>query len=196
MYNTLWFSGAILASGSALGGLQHGGDFSWRIITWLQLLFSCLIAFFCFFLPESPRWQYVHNKQESAKAMLTKYHGRGNAESPWVTLQLHEYEEFLNMDGADKRWWDYRALFRDRPSVYRLMCNVIISIWGQWAGNAVLSYYLGDVLDTCGYTDQVRVFSSQKWKLPRVLISDRWSKPGLHCTTMFSNSYLRSSAHA
>ncbi|KAL7790753.1 general substrate transporter [Trichoderma ceciliae] len=155
MYNTLWFSGAILAAGAARGGLNTGGDYSWRLITWLQALFSGLIILFCMFLPESPRWLYVHNKKEAAKAVLTKYHGNGNPESAWVTLQLFEYEQALNLDGADKRWWDYRALFRNRAAVYRLMCNITITVFGQWAGNAVLSYFLGSVLDTAGYTGTI-----------------------------------------
>lgn len=155
MYNTLWFSGSILAAGAARGALNVGGNFSWLLPTWLQCLFSGIICVFVFLLPESPRWLYVNNKQDAARAMLTKYHGLGNPDSAWVTLQLHEYEELLDMDGADKRWWDYRALFRDRPSMYRLACNVTISIFGQWAGNAVLSYFLGAVLDTAGYTGQI-----------------------------------------
>lgn len=155
MYNTLWFSGAIIAAGSARGGLNTGGDYSWRLITWLQALFAGLILAFCMFLPESPRWLYVHNKKEAAKDVLTKYHGNGNADSPWVSLQMHEYDELLNMDGADKRWWDYRALFRNKASIYRLSCNLIMSIFGQWAGNAVLSYFLGSVLNTAGYTGAI-----------------------------------------
>lgn len=155
LYNTLWFSGAIIASGAARGALNTGGDYSWRLITWLQALFSGLIVLFVFFLPESPRWLYVNNKKDAAKAMLVKYHGNGNAESPWVLLQMHEYEELLNMDGADKRWWDYRALFRNRASVYRLLCNLAITIFGQWAGNAVLSYFLGAVLESAGYTNSI-----------------------------------------
>ncbi|KAK8065195.1 hypothetical protein PG997_011942 [Apiospora hydei] len=151
MYNTLWFSGSIIASGAARGALNTGGDYSWRLITWLQCLFSGLIVLFALFLPESPRWLYVNNKKEQAMNMLTKYHGNGNPDSPWVKLQMSEYEELLNMDGADKRWWDYRALFRNRASAYRLGCNVVISIFGQWAGNAVLSYFLGAVLDGAGY---------------------------------------------
>lgn len=107
-------------------------------------------------MPESPRWLFVNNKKEKAAEVLAKYHGNGNPDSPWVKLQLHEYEELLNMDGADKRWWDYRALFRNRASVYRLSCNVCISIFGQWAGNAVLSYFLGSVLDTAGYTHPIQ----------------------------------------
>jgi len=110
---------------------------------------------FVFFIPESPRWLYVNNKTEKAKAVLTKYHGEGNPESEWVRLQLREYDELLQMDGADKRWWDYRALFRNKASRYRLFCNCCVTIFGQWAGNAVLSYYLGSVLDVAGYTKQI-----------------------------------------
>ncbi|KAL6795028.1 general substrate transporter [Trichoderma sp. SZMC 28012] len=156
MYNTLWFSGAIISAGAARGGLNVGGDYSWRLITWLQALFAGLICIFAMFLPESPRWLYVNNKKDQAKAVLTKYHGNGNPDSPWVQLQLFEYEQLLNMDGADKRWWDYRALFRSRSAVYRLLCNITITVFGQWAGNAVLSYFLGSVLDTAGYTGSIQ----------------------------------------
>lgn len=177
MYNTLWyvklpsvavlagvwkwladahrFSGAIVASGAARGALNMHSDASWRLITWLQALFSGLIVIFCMWLPESPRWLYVNNKKEAAKAMLIKYHGLGNPESAWVKLQMQEYEELLEMDGGDKRWWDYRALFCTRAAAYRLGCNLTISIFGQWAGNAVLSYFLGAVLQTCGYSDSI-----------------------------------------
>ncbi|KAK1763177.1 general substrate transporter [Phialemonium atrogriseum] len=155
MYNTLWFSGAIIASGAARGALDMHSDASWRLITWLQALFSGLIVILCLWLPESPRWLYVNNKKDKARDILTKYHGNGNPESPWVTLQLREYEELLDMDGADKRWWDYRALFRSRGAVYRLGCNMAVTIFGQWAGNAVLSYFLAAVLETCGYTTPV-----------------------------------------
>jgi hypothetical protein len=50
-------------------------------------------------------------------------------------MQIREYEEYLNMDGGDKRWWDYGALFKTRPARYRLACNCIVAIFGQWAGN-------------------------------------------------------------
>lgn len=50
----------------------------------------------------------------------------------------------------DKRFWDYRALFRNRSSCYRLACNVVFSVFGQWAGNGALTYYLVAVLETVG----------------------------------------------
>lgn len=156
IFNCFWFTGSILASGVARAGEDHKEDpnLGWRLVIWLQLFFGVVILVAAFFLPESPRWMYVNNKQEAAKRMLTKYHGEGNPDSEWVNLQLNEYEELLEMDGADKRWWDYSALFKNRSTRYRLFCNVAISVFGQWAGNAVLSYFMSKLLNTIGQTAQ------------------------------------------
>ncbi|KAM0715174.1 hypothetical protein Q7P37_009639 [Cladosporium fusiforme] len=153
--NTFWFTGSILASGAIRGAITLQGNVSWTIPVYLQMFFPGLIVLFAWFIPESPRWLYVNNKREKAEAVLTKYHGYGNRESAWVRLQLEEYEAFLNMEGSDKRWWDYRALFNTRASRYRIATNVVFSIFAQWAGNGVLSYFLPAVLDTAGYTEEV-----------------------------------------
>ncbi|KAH0290444.1 general substrate transporter [Aureobasidium namibiae CBS 147.97] len=149
--NTFWFTGSIIAAGAVRGALDLSGNSSWLLPVWLQCLCPGIIVIFCWFIPESPRWLYVNNKRESALATLTKWHGQGDSESAWVKLQLAEYEDFLNMDGADKRWWDYSALFKKASSRYRLACNCGFSIFAQWAGNAVLTYFIGAVLDTAGY---------------------------------------------
>ncbi|OCT51817.1 Lactose permease [Cladophialophora carrionii] len=153
--NTTWLAGSILSSGAVRGGLNIKGNNSWLIPVWLQVVFPGLIALFCFFLPESPRWLYAHNKREKAHNVLTKWHGYGNPESVWVRLQLNEYEEFIEMDGSDKRWWDYRALFNKRSSVYRTAVACWFSAFTQWAGNSVLSYFMGAVLDTAGINSSV-----------------------------------------
>ncbi|KAK5713982.1 hypothetical protein LTR15_010888 [Elasticomyces elasticus] len=164
--NTFWFVGSILASGAVRGGLNLTGNASWQLPMWLQLVFPSLIVLFVAFIPESPRWLFVNNKRTNAVQTLTKWHGNGNPESPWVKLQLAEYEDFLNTNGTDKTVWDYRALFKTRASRYRLACNCIlvsfrenmslqISIFAQWAGNGVLTYFLPAVLDTAGYHEDV-----------------------------------------
>jgi len=98
--NTFWFIGSILASGAVRGGMNLIGNVSWQIPVWLQLFFPALIVLFVWFIPESPRFQYVHNNRDQARATLIKWHGNGNPESIWVQLQLAEYEEFLNMNGT------------------------------------------------------------------------------------------------
>jgi hypothetical protein len=61
------------------------------------MMFPGLIVLLAWMIPESPRWLYVNNKREKAIAVLAQYHGYGNENSAWVTLQLEEYESFLNM---------------------------------------------------------------------------------------------------
>jgi hypothetical protein len=67
-----------------------------------------------------------------------------------VKLQTSEYEEFLNTNGADKRFWDFSALYRGRSNRYRLACNGVFSAAGQLAGNNAFSYYLPAVLTLLG----------------------------------------------
>lgn len=144
--NCTWFVGSILAAGSVRGALGLSGQTSWQVPIWLQMVFAGLICAFAFIIPESPRWLYVNGKKEQSKAVLAKWHGFGEADNPWVKLQLGEYEAFLNLEGSDKRWWDYRTLFNSRASRYRLACNCVFAIFAQWAGNGVLSYFLPAVL--------------------------------------------------
>ncbi|KAI9052294.1 hypothetical protein LZ554_003648 [Drepanopeziza brunnea f. sp. 'monogermtubi'] len=152
-YNVFWPVGALVASSACRGSLNLSGHATWLVPIWLQAMFPGIVFLSAFFLPESPRWLYTNGKQEQARAFLTKWHGNGNPESEWVKLQMGEYEAHLELDGADKRWWDYRALFKNRTAVYRLACNCLVSLFGQWAGNGVVSYFLSGVLDTAGVTN-------------------------------------------
>jgi MFS family permease len=156
LYNTFWFVGSILASGVTRGSVTVGGNKSWIIPVWLQILFPGLILTFAWFLPESPRWLYTRGRQTDAKKILAKYHGEGNEDSVWVTMQLREYEEYLNMDGGDKRWWDYGALFKTRSGRYRLACNCTFAVFAQWAGNGAVDYFLAGVLESAGVYDELK----------------------------------------
>ena len=124
-----------MASGVTRGTQYLPGNQSWMTTLWFQILFPGLVCLGAFFIPESPRWLYVNGKAEQAKAMLTKFHGGGNSDSVWVSFQMQEYEQYLELDGSDKRWWDYRALFKNRNTWNRLFCNCAIQAMGQEAGN-------------------------------------------------------------
>ena len=132
------FVGAIISSGAIRGALNLGGNTPWLLPTWLQLIFPAIIVALIGFLPESPRWLYVHGRTEEAEEILVNFHGNGSRNSAWVRLQLEDFSACLKNNGADTRWWDYGALFRNRASVYRLACNCMISVYGQWAGNGKL----------------------------------------------------------
>lgn len=98
--NTFWFVGSILSSGAVRGAITLHTNQSWQIPIWLQMVFAGLIIVFCWMIPESPRWLYVHGKREKAIETLTKWHGYGNRDSRWVKLQISEYEAQLNVNGS------------------------------------------------------------------------------------------------
>ncbi|ETI26117.1 hypothetical protein G647_02894 [Cladophialophora carrionii CBS 160.54] len=158
LYNTCYYLGAILAAAVLRGCVHYASDKAWLIPTWLQMGFPAILLLGCLFFPESPRWQYSHGKFDACKASLIKYHGNDDPDSLWVKLQMREFEEELELDGADKRWWDYRSLFNSRASLYRvLLCAVAISAFSQWTGQAGVSYFLPGMLSTSGITDTTTI---------------------------------------
>lgn len=54
-------------------------------------------------------------KTEQARAILAKYHGNGDTNAPLVVLEMREFEEAIQLDASDKRWYA-----SDRPHFRRL----------------------------------------------------------------------------
>jgi MFS family permease len=112
----------------------------------------------CLLFPESPRWQYVHGQVDQCRASLVKYHGNDNPDSLYVQLELREFADELELDGADKRWWDYRALFSSRAAMYRaILCAVAVSAFSQLTGQSGVSYFLPAMLTTSGITNSATI---------------------------------------
>lgn len=154
LYNVCYYLGAILAAAALRGCVHFTTNASWLIPTWLQMFFPCVLLAGCLLVPESPRWQYVHGQVDKCRASLVKYHGNDKSDSLYVQLEMREFSEQLELDGADKRWWDYRSLFHSRAAVYRsILCAVAVSAFSQLTGQSGVSYFLPAMLTTSGITD-------------------------------------------
>ena len=116
-------------------------DWSWRIPTIIQAIPSLIVISVIWFLPESPRWLWANNKRETAIAVLTEYHGNNDPDSAVVALECAEIEELINHDieGSDKRFWDFRGLFNSRAGLYRVWLLVLITVFSQFIGGSVIS---------------------------------------------------------
>jgi len=66
------------------------------------------------FFPESPRWLIHKDRAEEGLAILAKYHGDGDANSPLVQLQYREIMEETSVTRNDNPWWDFRELVNTR----------------------------------------------------------------------------------
>ncbi|KAJ5558057.1 Major facilitator superfamily domain general substrate transporter [Penicillium sp. DV-2018c] len=159
LYNCQYFIGAIAASGACRGCLRFSDSLAWRIPIWCQLISSGIVILTVWFIPESPRWLYSHGRREEAWDVITKYHGEGSRDNAYVQLQLREYEEAINLEGSDKRFWDFGELVNTKAARWRLMCVGIASFASQWAQAGVTTYYIGGLLETAGVTDTTQVLN-------------------------------------
>ncbi|CEJ55140.1 hypothetical protein PMG11_01415 [Penicillium brasilianum] len=157
LYNCQYFVGAIAAAGACRGCLHLPSSLAWRIPIWCQLISSSIVCLFVWFLPESPRWLYSHGRREEAWEVITAYHGEGDRDNAYVILQIRDYEEAIDLEGSDKRAWDFRELVNSNSARWRLLCVAIAAFFSQWSQAGVTTYYIGGLLATAGVTDTTKV---------------------------------------
>ncbi|OQV00862.1 hypothetical protein CLAIMM_06303 [Cladophialophora immunda] len=117
--------------GQLTGGFQACFFLGTIISTWLELL--------------------AHDRVEEAKAVLVKYHGDSDPDSVVVRVELEEMMEVIRIDGADKRFWDFRELFNTRAARYRTFLVTCIAWFGQ-LDLPPTSYYFPLMAKTAGIT--------------------------------------------
>jgi hypothetical protein len=89
---------------------------------------------------ESPRWLYARGQKDKARRVLAEFHTRdGDLYSPLVELEIAEFEENISMEGGDRRFWDFKCLFKDFGSRYRFGLCFMVSVWGQLSGNGLVT---------------------------------------------------------
>jgi len=155
--NSFYYVGQILATGITipLGLLQNNN--SWRIPFGIQCVPGGTNALFILFCWESPRWLYARGRKDEARRVLAEFHTRdGDIRSPLVEIEIAEFEENISLEGGDKRFWDFKCLFKDFGSRYRFGLCALVSIWGQLSGNGLVTYFLPALLGLAGITDTNR----------------------------------------
>ncbi|KAJ1302471.1 hypothetical protein OPQ81_002789 [Rhizoctonia solani] len=151
LYNSLWFSGSIVAAWSTFGTFRIPSSWSWRIPSALQGFSSVIQFLFIWFLPESPRWLISKGREEQARQILVRWHAGGKEEDPLVAFEFNEIKEALSLESeaAKVTWLD---LFRTPGNRRRMRIIIAIAVFSQWSGNGLISYYLERVLNGIGIT--------------------------------------------
>ncbi|ORY30407.1 general substrate transporter [Naematelia encephala] len=162
LLNSFYYVGQILASGIAIPTGRMQSEWAWRTPILIQCAPAIINITCVMLLPESPRWLYSRGHTEKAVQILARLHSRDNdINSPLIKLEIQEIEVNIDMAGADKRFWDFRALFRTSASRYRFMLCAVVSCWGQLSGNGLITYFLPVLLQQAGIVspDRQRVLN-------------------------------------
>lgn len=152
MYNNFWWVGNIIAGWTTYGTDKNfpGSSWAWRVPTVLQCVLPGIVMALVMFFPESPRWLIMKDRRDEAIAVLAKYHGEGNPQAPIVELQIREIVEDMSVTRNDNPWWDFKELFHTGAARYRLYMVILMSFFGQWSGNNVISYFMPQMVKSAG----------------------------------------------
>ncbi|KAI0763426.1 hexose transporter [Trametes elegans] len=190
LYNTLWYSGNIIASWTAFGTSRINNDWSWRIPSLLQAVPSVFQFFLIWFVPESPRWLVSKGKDSEALRTLAYYHADGNDQDPLVQYEFEEIRTAIRIDQEAKNV-GWAALVATKGNRKRMLIIVAIAWFSQWSGNGLVSYYLNKVFDTIGITDTsiqllitgILAIWNLLWALFASFQVDRWGRRFLFITS-------------
>jgi sugar porter (SP) family MFS transporter len=152
-YNSLWYSGAIIAAWATFGTFKIQSTWAWRVPSLLQALPSVLQVIFVLFAPESPRYLVSKGKEAEALRTLAYYHADSNEDDPLVQYEFQEIKAAIEFDRTVAANIGWKSFFSTPGNRKRVRIIVAIAFFSQWSANGLVSYYLNKVLDSIGVTD-------------------------------------------
>ncbi|KAF6757384.1 general substrate transporter [Ephemerocybe angulata] len=158
--NSFYYVGQMTATGMMVATNKWQNELSWRLPLYIQAVPAGINVIFIYLCPESPRWLYSEGRTDEARQILANLHSRNrDVNSPLVGLEMEEIEEKIQVDGADKRWWDFRPLFRTRSDRYSAYMVILIGSFGQLSGNGLITYFLPVLLKQAGIVNQNKILT-------------------------------------
>ncbi|KAF7964943.1 hypothetical protein HWV62_1464 [Athelia sp. TMB] len=151
-YNSLWYSGNIVASWTTFGTFKIASSWSWRVPSILQGLPSVLQILLIWFVPESPRWLMNNGRDAQALQTLAYYHADGDENDPLVRYEYDEIKAAIELDRTVNANVGWKSLVATPGNRRRMRIIVALAFFSQWSGNGLVSYYLNEVLTQIGIT--------------------------------------------
>jgi len=123
--------------------LFHFEDHAWRSIFWVSLPPGLLFVLGGFFVTESPRWLFRHNRKERAHAALLKSRNPEQA-----ALELEEMEATAHAAAASTGQRVRDSLLRRKYVIPFLLACVILAFNQATGINSIIGYNAGILLQS------------------------------------------------
>ncbi|HAN00409.1 MAG TPA: MFS transporter [Marinilabiliales bacterium] len=117
------------------------GQMGWRWMFWGAAFPSSVFLVSLFFIPESPRWSALKEKQTQALRVLTRIGGSAYAQSEINTM---------NETTATHHSGGLKMLF-SKPMRTVLLIGLFLAIFQQWSGTNVIFNYAQEIFQSAGF---------------------------------------------
>jgi sugar porter (SP) family MFS transporter len=169
--------------GYAVAAIFVGVDGNWRYILGSSLVFSTIMLIAMFFLPESPRYLMLKNRELEAYVVWKKIRGFNSYESKAEFLGMKETVSVENEEQGNTNkypWMDFFTNPRARRAI--VYANIMVFL-GQFTGVNAVMYYMSVLMQGIGFNDKDSVFMSlvgggalMLGTIPAVLYMERFGR--------------------
>lgn len=157
---------------------------NWRYILGSSLVFSTIMLIAMFFLPESPRYLMLKNRELEAYVVWKKIRGFDSYESKAEFLGMKETvlveNEQQSIANNKYPWMDFFTNPRARRAI--VYANIMVFL-GQFTGVNAVMYYMSVLMQAIGFNDKDSVFMSlvgggalMLGTIPAVLYMERFGR--------------------
>ncbi|KAH9039702.1 general substrate transporter [Lactarius hengduanensis] len=162
LYNASWYGGSIVAAWVCLAGTVSGdkilsmkSSWSWRVPVLIQGVGPLLQVFLIWIVPESPRWLVSKGRESKAAKILARFHSVGFDErNPLVLFEIVQIRRSLRMETKISKKVSFATLFATPGNRKRMRIILGLTLFSQWSGNGLASFYINLVLDNVGISSQ------------------------------------------
>ncbi|KAJ5263163.1 hypothetical protein N7478_010768 [Penicillium angulare] len=148
-----YHSGAFIAAWTTYGTLKIKSEWSWRLPSIVQGIFTLTMLAVVWWIPESPRYYVSKNNPDKALEILAHYHAEGDQTDEIVQLEFTEITTAIALEKSGDQSNSFLDFLRTQGNRRRLLIIVTFGLFAQWSGNGLVSYYLNLIMDSIGITD-------------------------------------------
>ncbi|KAH9002976.1 general substrate transporter [Lactarius hatsudake] len=162
LYNASWYGGSIVAAWVCFSGtvsddkiLSMKSSWSWRVPVLIQGVGPLLQVVLIWIVPESPRWLVSKGRESQAAKILARFHSVGFDErNPLVLFEIVQIRRSLRMEKKISNKVSFATLFATPGNRKRMRIILGLTLFSQWSGNGLASFYINLMLENVGITNQ------------------------------------------